>query len=98
VAIGAVMLLLPQIGHLHVNEETYGVQATETPLPLRDGTGRIVFEGFPADVLATFRLYSVGAQLILWTAIGLVFAPIADRVLSGDRPAAAPREETPATV
>jgi len=62
---------------------------SETPDALTDTTGRIVFPGFPADVLSHFRLYSVGAQLILWGAIGLVFAPMAERLLSPGKPAAA---------
>jgi hypothetical protein len=97
VAVGIVMLLLPELGHLHVNEETYGAHATETPQPLRDDSGQIVFAGFPADVLAAFRLYSVGAQVILWTAIALVFAPIADRLLTRDRDVAAHEDKAPAT-
>ena len=34
VVIGAVMASLPLLGHLAVNIQQYGVQATETPLPL----------------------------------------------------------------
>jgi hypothetical protein len=41
---------------------------------------------FPADVLFRFRLYSVATQLILWTAIGLVFAPLAARLLDAHAP------------
>jgi hypothetical protein len=37
-------------------------------------------------VLFNFRFYSVAAQLILWAALGLVFAPLAARLL-GHRPA-----------
>ena len=70
VAIGIVMAILPPLGH-----------TTETPLPLTDGKGTIVYPGFPADVLFDFRLYSVAAQLILWATIGLVFAPLAGRLL-----------------
>jgi hypothetical protein len=81
VAIGIVMILLPPLGHLAYNKENFGDHATETPLPLTDSKGNIVFPGFPADVLFSFRLYSVGAQLLLWSAIGLVFAPLAERVL-----------------
>lgn len=81
VAIGVVMLLLPSLGHLGYNKEHYGNHATETPQPLTDGKGHIVYPGFPADVLFAFRFYSVGAQLLLWSAIGLVFAPLAERVL-----------------
>jgi predicted cobalt transporter CbtA len=83
--IALAMALLPQLGHLHANVAEYGRHATETPLPLTDATGKIVFPGFPADVLAEFRVYSVAAQLIMWSTIGLVFAPLADRVLNGKR-------------
>jgi hypothetical protein len=40
-----------------------------------------VYPGFPADVLFRFRLYSVGAQLLMWATIGLVFGPLAARLL-----------------
>jgi predicted cobalt transporter CbtA len=82
VAIGVVMAVLPQIGHLAYNKENFGDHATETPLPLTDGKGRIVYPGFPADVLFSFRFYSVAAQLLLWTVIGLCFGPLAERVLA----------------
>ncbi|HEV7963477.1 MAG TPA: CbtA family protein [Actinoplanes sp.] len=88
VATGIVMLILPSVGDLAANKQYH--QPTETPGPLTDATGTIVFPGFPADVLFTFRLYSIGAQLILWTAIGLVFGPLAERLL--DRSAAGNRE------
>ncbi|WP_354529247.1 CbtA family protein [Nakamurella sp. UYEF19] len=98
VVIGAATALLPSFGMLATNVQHYGAQATETPLPLLDTKGTIVFPGFPADDLIQFRLYSVGAQLVLWAAIGLLFAPLAHRVLeptdrlrqaSGDREKAA---------
>src|SRR6266568_3162809 len=75
VGAGIVMALLPQLGHLAFNEHTYGNYATETPLPLTNSKGTIVYPGFPADVLFNFRLYSVAAQLLLWSVIGLIFAP-----------------------
>ena len=78
-AAGIVMLLLPSFGELTANREYH--QATETPAALTDANGAIVFPGFPADLLFAFRLYSIGAQLVLWTAIGLVFAPLAERLL-----------------
>ncbi|HJT03442.1 MAG TPA: CbtA family protein [Pseudonocardiaceae bacterium] len=81
VAIGIVMALLPSYGHLAANVSQYGDQTTETPQPLTNATDTIVYPGFPADVLFTFRLYSVAAQLILWATIGLVFAPLAERLL-----------------
>jgi predicted cobalt transporter CbtA len=40
---------------------------------------------FPADVLYDFRLYSLGTQLVMWAAIGLVFAPMVARVLGETR-------------
>lgn len=96
VAIGAVMLVLPPVGHLAYNKDHFGDHATETPLPLTDGHGRIVYPGFPADVLFSFRCYSVAAQLLLWSAIGLVFAPLAERVLQPRAGAAAPGAPVPA--
>jgi hypothetical protein len=89
VVIAVVMLILPPLGHLHDNVARYGQQATETPLPLRDSHGQIVFPGFPADVLFKFRLYSVINQLILWATIGLAFGPLVERMLApAPRPAA----------
>lgn len=84
VAIGIVMAILPRLGH-----------STETPLPLTNAGGMIVYPGFPADVLFDFRLYSVAAQLILWATIGLVFAPLAERLLDSHH-GAAPVERIPA--
>ena len=59
----------------------------ETPGPLRDNSGAIVYPGFPADVLYEFRLLSLATQLVLWATIGLVFATLAGRLL-GERPSA----------
>jgi hypothetical protein len=86
-ATAVVMLILPSFGELAANAHSH--QATETPGPLTDPSGRIVYPGFPADVLFLFRLYSVGAQLVLWATIGLVFAPLAERLLGGQKPARA---------
>ncbi|HEY0166346.1 MAG TPA: CbtA family protein [Jatrophihabitans sp.] len=74
VVIGVVMAVLPSFGQPG--------SAYETPLPLTDATGAIRYPGFPADVLFYFRLYSVAGQVVLWAAIGLLFAPMADRLLS----------------
>lgn len=82
VAIGIVMQILPSTGELAANVAAYGHHATETPLPLTGPDGTIVYKGFPADVLANFRLYSVGAQLIMWTTIGIVFAPLAEKLVA----------------
>lgn len=89
VAIGIVMWLLPSLGQLSANSVEYGVAVTETPQPLRDSSGAIVYPGFPADDLYLFRLYSVAAQLILWTTIGLCFAPLAGRLFGSS--SSAPR-------
>ncbi|MBB4684119.1 CbtA family protein [Amycolatopsis jiangsuensis] len=80
------MAVLPSLGELS------GAAGSETPLPLRDPAGRIVYPGFPADTLAEFRLYSVLAQVILWTTIALVFGPLAERVLRRDAPVRAVAE------
>ncbi len=85
VAIGIAMAVLPPMGHLAADVHEYGVRATETPPPLKNPHGTIVYPGFPADVLFNFRMYSVAAQLILWTALGLIFAPLAERLLAPRR-------------
>ena len=66
VAVAVVMLILPTID--------------ETPGPLRDDAGNIVYEGFPADDLYQFRLFSLGTQVVMWATIGLVFAALASRL------------------
>jgi predicted cobalt transporter CbtA len=71
VAIAIVMLVLPTID--------------ETPGPLRDDAGNIIFGGFPADDLYQFRLYSLGVQVVMWATIGLVFAALISKVLDGKR-------------
>lgn len=73
VAVAALMLVLPPID--------------ETPGPLRDDAGGIVYEGFPADVLYDFRLYSFGTQVVMWATIALVFAPLVSRLIDGRREA-----------
>ena len=75
-AIAVVMLILPTID--------------ETPGPLRDHAGNMVYEGFPADDLYQFRLYSLGTQVVMWTTIGLVFAVLAARLLDEKRRDAVP--------
>jgi predicted cobalt transporter CbtA len=68
--IAVVMLLLPTVD--------------ETPAPMRDTSGAIVYPGFSADDLYDFRLVALGTQLVLWLCIGLVFAALAGRLL-GER-------------
>lgn len=83
ICVGIVMMLLPNLGDLAANVREYGHHATETPQPLKNAHGTIVYPGFPADILASFRLYSVIAQALLWATIAIVFAPMAEHVLGG---------------
>jgi hypothetical protein len=71
VAIGVVMLVLPTID--------------ETPAPLKNDAGTIVYEGFPADLLYDFRLYALGTQVVIYATIGLVFGVLASRLFEGKR-------------
>jgi hypothetical protein len=71
VAVLVVMLILPTID--------------EMPGPLLDDAGNIAYQGFPADVLYEFRLFSAGAQVVMWLTIALVFAPMAARLLGESR-------------
>lgn len=71
VACAVLMLVLPTID--------------ETPGPLTDDAGNIVYEGFPADVLYDFRLYSLGTQVVVYATIGLAFAALVSRLLDGKR-------------
>ena len=81
VVLGVVMALLPPLGELSANVAESGSRLTETPQPLTDPSGKIVFPGFDPDLLYWFRVYSVGAQLLLWGVLAVGFAPLADRVL-----------------
>ncbi len=80
VVIGILMAVLPSLGQLSANVEVSGSLLTETPQPLKDAAGAIVYPGFDADLLYRFRLYSVGAQIILWGVLGIGFAPLAEKV------------------
>ena len=71
VAVAVVMLILPTID--------------ETPRLLRDSAGAIIYEGFPADDLYQFRLFSLGTQVVMWATIGVVFAALASRFLDEKR-------------
>jgi predicted cobalt transporter CbtA len=71
VAVAVVMLILPTID--------------EIPGPLRDDAGNIIYQGFPANDLYEFRLFSLGTQVVMWATIGLVFAALASRLLGEKR-------------
>lgn len=82
VVLGVVMSVLPSLGQLAANASAGGAVLTETPQPLHNAAGALVFPGFDADALYRFRLYSVGAQVILWAVLGIGFAPLADKLLN----------------
>jgi hypothetical protein len=82
VAIGVVMAAMPPLGALAGNAGQAGALLTETPQPLTDPSGAIVYPGFDADLLYWFRLYSVIAQVLLWGILGVAFGPLAERVLA----------------
>ena len=43
-------------------------------------------DGFPAAVLWNFRLASIGAQLIMWATLGLLFGALTQRSLARGSP------------
>ncbi|TRW77265.1 CbtA family protein [Mycolicibacterium sp. 018/SC-01/001] len=61
----------------------------EVPGPLLDNAGAVAFPGFPADLLADFRLSSLLGQALLWTTMGAVIAVLLPRVLAPARAGAA---------
>lgn len=71
VAVIVVMLILPTID--------------ETPGPITDEAGVIIFDAFPADDLYEFRLFTLGTQFAMWLTIALVFGALASRLLEGKR-------------
>jgi predicted cobalt transporter CbtA len=91
--------LLPSLGDLsanvaHQHQFGFARAATETPQPITDAAGRIVYPGFPADVLWTFRWYSLLNQVLLWSATGLLFSALLERYL---RPAPQEHPRQPVT-
>ena len=47
-----------------------GQPVDRDPATVTDPSGKIVYPGFDADLLYRFRLYSVGAQIVLWGVLG----------------------------
>ncbi len=95
VVISVVIGLFPTLGELAANKRVagsigFGASATETPLPVRNGAGQIVFPGFDADVLWKFRFYSLLAQMLVWSLIGIIFGTFVKRFFTptAPRPAA----------
>jgi len=71
VAVGLAMLVLPPV--------------SETPQPLVDESGALVYPGFSGDDLFHFRVYAVGTQLVIWVTIGLVAGALLDRLLNSKK-------------
>lgn len=83
VALSAVLMsVLPGLGELTINAVENGPRVSETPLPLRDAAGTIIYPGFDADVLYHFRVASFAAQALLWGVLGLVFGALVERRLA----------------
>jgi predicted cobalt transporter CbtA len=83
VALAAVLMaVLPGLGELTINAVENGPRVSETPLPLVDPSGRILYPGFDADVLYAFRVASFTAQALLWGVLGLVFGALVERRLA----------------
>ena len=80
ILLGVVTAVLPAPAQLSDLTEAAG-RLTETPQPLRNAAGTIIYPGFDADLLYQFRLYAVGVQVVLWGALGIGFGPLAERVL-----------------
>ncbi|MDD7942291.1 CbtA family protein [Actinomycetospora lutea] len=83
IALSAILMtVLPGLGELTINVVENGPRVTETPLPLRDASGTIIYTGFDADVLYAFRVASFTAQALLWGVLGLVFGALVERRLA----------------
>ncbi|MGW1379679.1 CbtA family protein [Streptomyces sp. NPDC002446] len=52
--------------------------------------------GFPGTLLWQFRLSTIAVQLVLWTAFGLLFGHLAERVVPARQQDAVPAEAAPA--
>lgn len=77
---------LPSLGNLaanvaHQHQFGYARASTETPQPITNLQGQIVYPGFSADVLWKFRWYAILNQLLMWTATGLIFGALLERLV-----------------
>jgi hypothetical protein len=67
----------------------------EVPGPI-SGPDGLVLDGFPAEVLAEFRVYSLANQALMWLAIGATWAALAARQRDvSERRASSKQAETP---
>jgi Probable cobalt transporter subunit (CbtA) len=53
--------------------------SVEPSQPLRDPSGAVVYPRFPSDLLFQFRLCAIGAQVVLWSTVGLAFGALVER-------------------
>ncbi|MGW4648439.1 CbtA family protein [Kitasatospora sp. NPDC004289] len=58
---------------------------------LLPGNGDAIKDTFPAAVLWKFRVATLGIQVVLWAAFGLVFGQLAERLLAPRQAPATPR-------
>ncbi|WAZ24628.1 CbtA family protein [Streptomyces cinnabarinus] len=83
--IAAVLLgrrIAPQLGNWNASVVAGGAfLAVMTVAMVFLPSGENVPEGFPATDLWEFRLASIGIQAVLWTAFGVLFGHLAERVL-----------------
>jgi hypothetical protein len=103
VAFSILIGLLPSLGNLPANVAQQGQfgfarASTETPQPITDLDGHLVYPGFDADVLWRFRVYSVINQAIIWGTIGLVFGVLVERVVGAGKPDPIPGDSEAAWV
>ncbi len=92
--------VLPSLGNLAANvaqqhEFGYARAATETPQPITNLQGQIVYPGFDADVLWRFRWYAILSQLLTWSATGLIFGALLERFVKTAGPAPAEPHREP---
>ncbi|MYR06179.1 hypothetical protein GTV32_07570 [Gordonia sp. SID5947] len=73
VAVGITIALLPEFH--------------EVPGPVTDDAGQLTFPGFPGDVIADFRIYTIADQVVLWSVLTVVFALILGRLARPSRAA-----------
>jgi hypothetical protein len=90
--------VLPSLGNLAANVAQqhaigYARASTETPQPITNFQGQIVYPGFPADVLWKFRWYAILNQMLIWGGTGLIFASLIERFV---RPAPPAQSRKPA--
>ena len=95
VVMAAVMAVLPGLGELSTHAAHGGGVLTETPQPLRDAAGSIVYPGFDADVLWRFRVASTRAQTAPLTADRVPLSPPPPRGFPAHPPP--PQQEVTAT-